>query len=415
MINHLPGAEAALVCGRDGIVLSILQDELDISRSTPPGTPLSEAIAPASRQKFTRFLEALLADGVAENWELDVSLDGESGTLLFAGVATGQTITVLAARSRSSLARTYEELVKINNEQTNMLRQAMKEQAGVARRRAEQDMELYEELSRLNNDLANAQRELAKKNGELARLNEQKNQFLGMAAHDMRNPLSLILTYADFLVDEAADALDQEQRHFIDIIKSSSRFMLGLVDDLLDVSKIEAGRLELDLQPIDLEELVGRNVTLNRTLAEAKRIEIALKEESELPAVTLDAGKIEQVLNNLIGNAIKFSEAGSTIDVTLGREASRAVIVIADHGRGMTAAELESLFTPFYQGRSAGTGGERGTGLGLVIVKRIIEGHGGSIRVDSAPGVGTTVTVSLPIAGPSPVGGPTRHNTEIRQ
>ncbi|HYG62199.1 MAG TPA: HAMP domain-containing sensor histidine kinase, partial [Thermoanaerobaculia bacterium] len=265
----------------------------------------------------------------------------------------------------------------------------------------ERESRLFEDLSRLNNDLATMQREVAKKNVELARLNDQKNQFLGMAAHDLRNPLEVILTYSEFLLDEGA-CLPPEQRELVRTIHGSSAFMLALVNDLLDISKIEAGRLELDLSRVDLGELTARNVALNQVLAAKKGTEIVFRQEGELPRMLLDTAKIEQVLNNLIGNAVKFSPPGSTVEVRLAHEGDGgAVLSIADQGEGLPiheADQMEKLFRPFERTRVRSTGGEKSTGLGLAIVKRIVTGHQGEIRVESEAGKGTTFHVLLPVS-----------------
>ncbi|HEX8203546.1 MAG TPA: hybrid sensor histidine kinase/response regulator, partial [Isosphaeraceae bacterium] len=256
---------------------------------------------------------------------------------------------------------------------------------------------VYEELTRLNNDLGAAQRELARKNAELERLNAQKNQFLGMAAHDLRNPLGVILNYSDFLLDDPGAAFSTEQRAFLEIIRSSSDFMLRLVNDLLDVSLIEAGRLELDRKPVDLGRLTARAVGLNRLLAERKSILLSLSDAEDGPTLALDAGKIEQVLNNLITNAIKFSHAGTTVSVSVRRRGGAAEVAVADEGQGIPAAERERLFRPFGRTSVQPTAGEQSTGLGLSICRRIVEGHGGRIWAESQEGRGSTFTFALPL------------------
>lgn len=261
---------------------------------------------------------------------------------------------------------------------------------------AQRDDHLYNDFTRLNNELATAQRELAKKNAELARLNEQKNQFLGIAAHDLRNPLEIVLTYSQFLLDDD-ELLKEEQIEFINIIRSSSSFMLNLVNDFLDYSKIESGKLELELTPVNLPHLLRHNVALNQMLAEKKQIQITLDCQEDLPPLALDESKIEQVLNNLIGNAVKFSPIGATIDVGVFLRDGDAVVSIKDNGLGILAEEMDKLFNPFVKGKSKSTAGEKSTGLGLVIVKRIIEGHGGRISVESELEKGTTFYISIPI------------------
>jgi signal transduction histidine kinase len=257
----------------------------------------------------------------------------------------------------------------------------------------------YDELSRLNNESANLQRELAKKNAELERLNALKDRFLGMAAHDLRTPLSIMLGFSEFLLEDLAVLLDGQHLEFLSVIRSSSRFMLRLVNGLLDVATIESGRLELDLQPTDLAALVERNVALNGVLAEAKEIGLSFHHDGRVPPMALDGPRIEQVLNNLLSNAVKYSYPGSSVEVRLIRRADQALISVVDRGQGISPDQVDDLFQWFARSRVKGTAGESGTGLGLAIAQRIVEGHGGDIWVDSELGKGSTFYVSLPIKG----------------
>jgi PAS domain S-box-containing protein len=246
-----------------------------------------------------------------------------------------------------------------------------------------------------------AEAQLVAKNTELAALNEQKNQFVGMAAHDLRNPLAVLLNYTEFLLSGATGELTADQSRFIATMKRSSDFMLRLINDLLDVSKIESGRVQLELQPVNLAELVAQNLTLNRLLAKRKGVELRFESSGNLPQLPLDPAKIEQVMNNLITNAVKFSNPGTQVKVGLTRENGHVRISVSDQGPGIPADELDKLFTPFARTSVKSTGGEKDTGLGLVIVKRIVEGHGGTITIDSEVGRGTTFTVTLPASGAS--------------
>ena len=387
----------AVLCDHQGRIVRVVGDGLGLAAHVQPGAPFAALVHPDCAGKANQFLEALRRQNAAFNWELTVPLgDGRLAAMHFAGGASDEGFLIVGAKSRAAVASTFEGLVSINNEQTTMLRAAMKDLALRAREQADREEEYYDELTRLNNELATTQRELAKKNAELARLNEQKNQFLGIAAHDLRNPLDVILTYSQFVLDEARAALTPEQIEFVNTIRSSSEFMLNLVNDLLDTSKIEAGKLELELERVDLGEIVRRNVALNRTLAERKGITLALARSDELPAMRLDVSKIEQVLNNLIGNAVKFSPPGSRVEVRIEREDDGAVVSVRDEGEGIAAEELDNLFRFYEKGRTRATGGEKSTGLGLAIVKKIVAGHGGEIRVESEAGEGATFFVSLP-------------------
>lgn len=388
----------AFLCDGAGNVQSLLRDSLGMSGRITPGQPFREVVDPDCASKAQTFLETLQIQQAIFNWELNVPLgqEGRVVSLHFAGAVTEGGFLVVGAKSRSGIARFYEELIRINNEQTNTLRSVMKDLSLQVRAQAERDNVHYDELSRLNNDLATSQRELARRNAELARLNEQKNQFLGIAAHDLRNPLEVILTYSQFLLDEASGRLEPEQVKFVETIRSSSDFMLSLVENLLDLAKIEAGRLDLDLITVDLAQVLERNVALNRILAQKKDIDVVLRCDPGLPPMRVDVAKIEQVLNNLIGNAVKFSPHGSLVEVRAGEEGDCVILAVHDQGPGVPADELDKLFRPFGRTRVRSSGGEKCTGLGLAIVKKVVEGHGGEIRVESAPGEGATFYVSLP-------------------
>ncbi len=253
------------------------------------------------------------------------------------------------------------------------------------------------ELQEANQQLLDMQRELKQKNLELEQLNEQKDEFLGIAAHDMRNPLSNMKLVGELLLENAAGKLDEDEVGLLKIGKAASDFMLELVNDLLDITKIESGKLNLKLKPTDLGALVESKVAFNRTLAEKKQIKLLLHHDDADLMMLLDAFKLEQVLNNLLSNAIKFSYPDSKIEIRVARRDNEAIISVKDEGQGIPADELDKLFKPFEKTSVKSTAGERSTGLGLAIVRKIIVGHQGSIWVESEVGKGSTFYVSLPI------------------
>jgi signal transduction histidine kinase len=257
--------------------------------------------------------------------------------------------------------------------------------------------DLYEELSRVNNEMTNLQREMAKKNAALKQLDEQKNRLLGVAAHDLRNPLGVILAYSQFLETEAAAVLSAEQREFVTTIRETSEFMLRLISDLLDVSTIEAGQLNLKRHPTDFVRLIQHNIALNRVLAAKKNIAIDFDPPAALPPLNIDSNKIEQVLNNLISNAIKFSHRDTRIRVRLESTDKAVTVAVQDQGQGIPAADLSKLFQLFSRASVRSTAGEQSTGLGLAIVRKIVEGHGGRIWVESKVASGSTFSFTLPI------------------
>lgn len=262
-------------------------------------------------------------------------------------------------------------------------------------------VDLYEELSRLNNELADMHRELAKKNTALNRLNEEKNRFLGMAAHDIRKPLSVISMYSGFLLEELSGSITPQQQECIDVIREVGGSALAIVNDFLDISKIEAGRLDLNLAPADMVTIAAAVVRFNRVLAGKKHIDIALSAAGQALAATVDAQKIHQALDNLVGNAVQYSPANSTVTVTVAGAPDSVTIAVIDQGPGIPAAERPRLFAPYERTSAGRAGPHRGAGLGLAIARKIVTAHHGSIEVDSTVGTGSTFVVTLPREQPA--------------
>lgn len=264
-----------------------------------------------------------------------------------------------------------------------------------ARIRREIDDKIFTEFSTLNNEMATMQRTLVQQQAELRTMNDEKNHFIGMAAHDLRNPLAGIRLFSDVLLRKT-EALDEKQIQIIERIKSISEKMTGIVNDFLDVSKIEAGELSLNLQGADLNDLVANVLEMQQPDAVRKEIRLEFV-PSERLEIRIDSGKIEQVITNLITNAVKFSPPGATVNIRVLRRDDIAELSVADQGPGIAADEIPRLFRPFQRGSAAVTGQEQSVGLGLVICKKIVEGHGGRIRIESELGKGATFYVELPV------------------
>lgn len=267
----------------------------------------------------------------------------------------------------------------------------------IGRRDAAEIEGLETNLVMLNAELSNRMRELHKNNAELERLHILKDRFLGIAAHDLRTPLGVIMAYSDFLEEEAGAGMKAEHREFVSTIRSSSAFMLALVNDLLDVATIQSGKLTLKRAPLDLPVLLTENIARNQVLATRKKIRLVFDAPSTFPPVSLDPVKFEQVMNNLLGNAMKFSGEGTTTSVRLLHCGGRAKIYVSDEGPGIPVDKIHELGQPFARIGTKAPGGEPGTGLGLLIVRKIIEGHGGTIRVDTTVKRGTTFIIELPL------------------
>lgn len=254
----------------------------------------------------------------------------------------------------------------------------------------------YSNAIQKNLELERAYEELQKKNEELKQLNLQKNQFLGMAAHDLRNPLGVIGGYVDVLIETLKTKIDDKAMKMLTRIKSSSTLMLNLINDLLDISVIESGTVSLHLSRVDLPALVQENLTLLRSIADKKEIKLLFNTNVQSAKVNCDPNKVTQIVNNLISNAIKFSHPGDVIEVSIAADEKEIVMAVKDQGTGLSSEAKARLFQPFSKGSSVGTAGEKGTGLGLAITHKIVAEHKGKIWVESEVGKGSTFYVSLP-------------------
>jgi len=243
--------------------------------------------------------------------------------------------------------------------------------------------------------MVNQQKELEAKNAELARLNQEKNYLLGMAAHDLRNPLGNILILSDFIMEGGMENLSGPHQEFMTMIKQSTKYMIGLINNILDVSKIESGKLELKPIKTDLKKLIADNMGLNLYLANKKNIAIELEMPAEEVYVLVDSAYMQQVLNNLVSNAVKFSEGSTKITIGLEKLEDHCQVSVIDQGPGIPENELGKLFKFFSRTSVQSTQGEHSTGLGLAISRKIVEAHGGAISVESAKGIGSIFSFTL--------------------
>ena len=239
--------------------------------------------------------------------------------------------------------------------------------------------------------------QLAIQNVELAELNDLKNKFLGMAAHDLRNPISVFKGYLGILLGNILGKVPDVQKDVLQKMSGTSEHMLALVNDLLDVSVIETGKLQLKKERVNLGAFLQEVHGSNAILAKGKSIDLSLALEPELPEVMLDRNRISQVINNLITNAIKFSHPQTEVVLGGKAEGQEVRISVTDQGQGIPSEEIPKLFADFTSTSVRPTAGEKSTGLGLAIVKRIVEAHGGRVSVESQVGSGSTFSFTLPL------------------
>ena len=249
---------------------------------------------------------------------------------------------------------------------------------------------------------------------ELEKAANQQADFNAMIVHDLRSPLSTIINIAEMMKNGLLGDLNDDQKNWTDRIKNNASGLVELVSDFLDISKLESGHIGLSLVPTDVTELLRRTVENFGPLARSKKIDLSYQGDGFLPAIDVDARRLDQVLNNLVSNALKFTGEGGSIQLHARLDQRRGIIVrVQDTGVGISPDELANLFQKYQQTTSGKASEHKGTGLGLVISKMIVEAHGGKIWVESEDGKGTTFTFKLPFSGSDQEQRPSGDSPEI--
>jgi len=262
------------------------------------------------------------------------------------------------------------------------------------------------ELLLARDQLALQNTQLVASNAELKRLDELKSSFVSIAAHELRTPLTSVMGYLELLTGGDAGPLNDQQSDYLITIEGAAQRLLRITNDLLDVTRLEAGRLDLVLQPVDLSALVASVAAEQAARLNAKSQHLSLQAPAHLPPALCDVVRAGQIIGNLISNARKFSPPDTTIVVRLSEAAEPGYLLISvtDRGIGIPPENHAMLFKPFGRIGGAGEAGANGVGLGLFIARSLVDLHGGRIWFESLPHGGTTFYVSLPIADRAPTG-----------
>ena len=247
---------------------------------------------------------------------------------------------------------------------------------------------LAADVNRMSDELQRAYREL-----ELA--SEHKSEFLATMSHELRTPLNAIIGFSEVLQEQMFGELNERQIAYVNDVLEAGRHLLSLINDVLDLAKIEAGKMELELSQVAVPDVLRAAVSMHSERADRAGIELNLSSEPDEITITADERRVRQVVFNLVSNAVKFTPAGGRIDLAARLEDGKVEIAVADTGTGIAAAELESIFEEFEQ-TSEGKQAE-GTGLGLPLSRRLAELHGGRLWAESTPGQGSTFRLTLPL------------------
>jgi len=314
------------------------------------------------------------------------------------GKVEGFVAVVQDITERRREEREREELLR----EEQAARRAAEAAAARSARLQELDRARLDEAERRSNEqlavLCEAERR-ARHQAEEA--NRAKDEFLGVLSHELRTPLNAIVGWAHLLRGKAGEQALVERG--IEVIERNARAQARLIEDLLDVSRIITGKLKLELRPVDAETVVRRAVEVIQPAADAKEVRLAIRVDGEIPAVAGDPDRLQQIAWNLLSNAVKFTLKGGQVEIELGRAASDVRLAVSDTGAGIDPAFLPFVFDRFRQADSSAARQHGGLGLGLAIVRHLVELHGGSVRAESAgAGRGATFTIHLPIpAGPA--------------
>jgi signal transduction histidine kinase len=253
--------------------------------------------------------------------------------------------------------------------------------------------ESYRELSEKN-------RQLEESYGKLKELDRLKSNFLATMSHELRTPLTSVIGYSEMMLEGLGGPLTAEQREYLGIIMEKGENLLQLITSILDISKIEAGRVRLVLSEVDAGQVMRDAVATVLPLSRKKGLKVVC-EPTSVPRIHADRDKLRQCLVNLCSNAVKFTPPGGKITVSAETVGDRVAIHVADSGIGISEEHLERVFDVFYQVDGSSTREYGGAGLGLAIVKSFVEAHGGAVSVRSKPNAGSTFTVVLPV-NPAP-------------
>jgi signal transduction histidine kinase/DNA-binding response OmpR family regulator len=288
-----------------------------------------------------------------------------------------------------------------NHDEVSTLIESFNEMLGQIQHRDTALREAHDELEQRvlerTAQLAVANKELDQRNREVERATKLKSKFLANMSHELRTPLNAIVGFSDLLSEQTPGPLNDKQKRFVGHIKQASGHLLQLINDILDLSKIEAGQLELRCEAFQINDALPEVLSTIRPLAMAKQITVEHQLENDL-TIYADRVRFKQILYNLLSNAVKFTPKNGRIDIVCCKDQGAARISVTDTGIGIRAEDQKTVFEEFRQVEGSSSNAQEGTGLGLAITKRLVEQQGGKVSLQSEPGKGSRFTITLPLA-----------------
>jgi len=254
-----------------------------------------------------------------------------------------------------------------------------------------------EELKEKNAQLRAQHQELTEKSREVEKASQAKSEFLASMSHELRTPLNAIIGFSELILDGVPGDINKEQRQCLSDVLSSGQHLLNLINDVLDLSKVEVGKIELRLQNLNLADVINNVVQTVKPMLDDNRHKLRVSVEEELPQVRVDKSRLKQIFLNLLGNAIKFTPAGGKLDIEVSRKGDWYQVSVVDNGIGIKQEDQERIFEAFTQADTLPDGKKEGTGLGLALTKQLVELCGGKIWVESKYGKGSKFTFTLPL------------------
>jgi signal transduction histidine kinase len=355
----------------------------------PRGEDVLTAHAPIPTLNWTVFVELPLREAFAPLYSSILRI----GLLLLAGLVLSVVASVYLARRMVEPIRAIQAGAARIGE--GELDQRIEVHSG-------DELEaLAEQFNKMAIDLKESYSGLERKVDERTRdleiANKHKSEFLANMSHELRTPLNAVIGFSEVLQEKIFGELNEKQADYINDIHSSGKHLLSLINDILDLSKIEAGRMDLDLAQFDVPAALGNSLTLVKERAQRHGLQLSLEVDANVSTIQADERKFKQIMLNLLSNAVKFTTEGGSISVNATLEGSMLQVAVKDTGVGIAPEDQTAVFEEFRQVGRDYTRKAEGTGLGLALTKRFAELHGGTIRLESAVGVGSIFTISIPV------------------